>query len=157
MNHLNTSSRIYIAWLFVVCTAISMNAQISNERVLKKYVIKDTLEKKHAELILYENGTFLNFGLVNNKQERDWYIWFTYGNYLYLSGKLFLKSANETYDHDQKMLADIKHHYIYRPDYTFIKNYYEYVKEYYKDFPLTVSGENLIDETKEIIYIEKKQ
>lgn len=156
MSHLKISRKIHITFLFIIYSALCINAQISNEGVLKKYIIKDTLEEKHAELILYTNGTFLNFGLVNNKQERDWYIWFTYGNYLSVSDKLILKSANETYDMDQKMLANIKHHYIYREDYTFIKNYYEYVKEYYKDFPLMVSGNTLVDDTKEIIYIEKK-
>lgn len=146
----------------IICIGILLpinncNAQINRTGIAKKYTIKDTTDEKHAELILYQNGTFLNFGLVNNKKEKDWYIWFTSGVYLSSSDKLLLKSSPDSYENDQKTLKNIKDYYIWHHDHAFISNYYEYIKESLKDYPLIYSSNLLVDTEKQIEYVEYRQ
>jgi hypothetical protein len=156
MNKFDSLAKNLIILLFIIGYVISVNAQISNDGVFKKYIIKDTLESKHAVLILYSNGFFLNFGLADNKLEKGQHIWFTRGNYLIVPSKIFLRSITETLETDEKTLNSIKKYYDDCKDHAFVTTYHDYQKENYKDFSLQISDDCLIDELRKIIYVEKK-
>lgn len=144
---------IIVSILFLL--SICCHAQISKEGVVKKYQFKDTIGKNDAVLVLYADETFVNFGIVCNEQEKEWYVWLTSGNYLALPGKILLKSTLEI-NQMNPLLNNIKNYYKYRADHALIANGYEYQLETYKDLPMMVDNEKLKDLSKKIEYKEVK-
>lgn len=154
MNNSKPHKKI-IFTIFLLIVSFWSFSQISKENVLKKYILRDSITKNDAVLVLYTNGTFINFGLVCNDQEKEWYIWLTSGNYLSLPYKILLKSTLEV-DKMNPLLQSIKNHYKYRKDHVLIANDYEFQLETYKDYNLVLSNDKLTDNSKKIVYIETK-
>lgn len=137
--------------ILFILTNLYCFSQISKENVFKKYVLNDSTSKNDAVLVLYNNGTFINFGIVCNDKDKEWYIWLTSGNYLSLPEKILLKSTLEV-DKMNPVLQTIKNHYKYRKDHVLIASDYESQLETYKDLPLTFDKEKLVDSSKKIEY-----
>jgi hypothetical protein len=151
MNKFSLICSVAIIFIFF---DINVYGQISNEGILKKYVIKDSTDLNDAVLILYKNGTFINFGLVNNKKEREWYLWFASGVYTMLPDKVILTSEPETNDYG-KLVSSIKRYYILRPDHMLIETSYEQQRDSYVNYPLLTSKDGLYDAKREFMYFEK--
>lgn len=145
--------QIYL-FLLLVLNIFSFS-QISKEEVFKKYTLIDSISKNDAILVLYKNGTFINFGLICNEKEKEWYIWLTSGNYLTLPDKFILNSTLEV-DKMNPLLNNIKNHYKYRSDHALIVNGFEYQLETYKDLSLIMNNDKLKDFSKKIEYIGVK-
>jgi hypothetical protein len=148
-------SIIKLPLTFILCTNIhlSIHGQIDEVNVQKKYVTKDTSNKNDAVLILYNNGTFINFGLTKTEIQKDLSIWFTLGSFLYYEDKVLFKS-NPDESNSELILDKIKKYYNLHKDYYLIKNSHKYKREVYKDYPFKVKNDNLIDERKKIEYVE---
>jgi hypothetical protein len=148
-------SIIKISLTFILCTTIHLciQGQIDEVNVQKKYVIKDSLNRNDAVLILYTNGTFINFGLSKTETQKDLSIWYTVGSFLYYEDKVLFKS-NPDEINSELILNKIKNYYNLHKDYYLIKNSHRYKREVYKDYPFTVKNNNLLDERKKIEYVE---
>lgn len=148
-------SIIKLSLTFILCTTIhlSVQGQIDEVNVQKKYVIKDTSNKNDAVLILYTNGTFINFGLTKTEIQKDLSIWFTVGSFLYYEDKVLFKS-NPDESNSALILNKIKDYYNLHNNHYLIKNSHRYKREVYKDYPFMIKNNNLLDERKKIEYVE---
>lgn len=133
-----------------------VQAQSAKPELIGKYINIDTLsENKDDVLILFKDNTFLNYGIFNNKEEKENYIWYTSGKWIATETKLLFKSIDPVPNSDQ-LIKSIKNSYRKRLDHLLIENYYEFVKLNYVDHPFTKKEGKLIDESKKISYIELK-
>lgn len=143
--------RLIIIALLLLVIAFKSPAQ---GRVFKRFVIKDTTGiNKDAVLILYDNQSFINFGIINNKAENDAYVWYAAGKWNMTDSSLSLNPQYDLFD-TEFLKKDIKAYYKKRSDYRLIESYYEFVKEFYKERRLQLLNVDLTDRKKLINYTE---
>lgn len=144
----------YTLLALLITPFIGANAQKIHDNVYKKYILKDTtLINKDCVLLLYNDQTFLNFGLVNNKAENDAYVWYAAGKWNKSDSTIVF---NPSYDkiEIETLKKEIKQYYKKRSDYRLIESYYEFVKEFYKERRFRLNNIELEDPKKLIKYIE---
>lgn len=143
---------VYI--LTIILFNLNTTAQINKSDVIKHFILIDsTLHNKDVHLLLFKDNTFLNYGIYDNKQENDTYVWYANGHYLMENGKILLESSKNDKS-QEKVIKDIKHAYKWRKDHVLIESYLEFVIEKYKEYSLVIIKNKLYDEKKKYEYIE---
>ena len=110
---------------------------------------------KEAVLILYNDNTFVNYGIYANDMEKDWYVWYTTGRCLNVADKILFKS-NDTIRDAGTLIKAIKDSYLTLKEHILISTEYEFVELRYKDLQMFREDSLIIDGTKKITYLEKR-
>lgn len=143
---------VYI--LTIILINLNATAQINKSDVIKHFILIDsTLHNKDVHLLLFRDNTFLNYGIYDNKQENDNYVWYANGHYLMENGKILLESSKNDKKQEQ-FIKDIKYAYKWRKDHVLIESYLEFVVEKYREYSLVIIKNKLYDEKKRYEYIE---
>jgi len=134
----------------------SVLAQVVDKDVYKTYILKDTLSiYKTGAILLFTDSTFLNVGVVHDKEKLDVYLWYQTGNWKG-SAQNIVFVANEKAMREDEMKKLIKQFYRKHRDHHLINTYYEYVHEKYRIGRMTISGETILDNDRQINYITIK-
>lgn len=143
---------VYI--LTIILFNLNATGQINKSDVIKHFILLDsTLYNKDVHLLLFKDNTFLNYGIYDNKQENDNYVWYANGHYLMENGKILLESSKNDKKQEQ-FIKDIKYAYKWRKDHVLIESYLEFVVEKYREYSLVIIKNKLYDEKKRYEYIE---
>ncbi|WP_317898008.1 hypothetical protein [Aurantibacillus circumpalustris] len=131
-------------------------AQTSESVIFKEFVLKDSSSiYKSAVILVYNDGTFLNYGIVDNKQEQDVYVWYKSGSWKSTdNGIIFSRSTSSKKAEELKQV--VKREYRSHPDRVLIQGYYEFVHEKYEEGSLLIRDSEIVDQSKKIDYVEIK-
>ncbi len=162
--HKNTCMK----WLALINTKVTMvfmvlftglsgfSQDYNNKEIYKKYAQEDTTGiNRSAILVLYTDKTYLNFGIMNDRENMEMYVWYAYGDWTQKDSEILCKTHYTTVSQD-KTIANIKFQYRFRPDYRLIDTYFEFAAERYTDYAMLLIKNKVVDLTKKIEYIESQ-
>ncbi|PBQ33767.1 hypothetical protein CNR22_18925 [Sphingobacteriaceae bacterium] len=150
-NFLYKKQTLLICVLYLLSTG-AIHTQTQEKAIYKKFALRDSLSAhKSAELIFYADGSFLNFGIYDNKIEKDLYVWYKAGSWILKDNQLLCVADDKRIKEDE-LKKLVKFHYRRHPDRVLITSYYEFVHESYTSGTLSVSDQNASDAEKKISY-----
>ncbi|MGZ3902115.1 MAG: hypothetical protein ACXVC6_00360 [Bacteroidia bacterium] len=138
----------------LILLSINLMAQVDapSLKVSKKYVMeKPAGPQRDLVLLLYNDSTFLSFGIYDNRAAFDTYVWFGSGTFETQNGTLILNSTNQE-QRREKIIKEIKELYRTHRDYKLINTYYEFTGEIYMDSKFEIKEESIYDIKRNFVY-----
>lgn len=149
----NSISKIILTVSFSL-TTLGVYPQ-SSKYVFKKYIQADSSAiHSAATLILYADSSFINFGILNDKENFDNYIWYTVGTWEINKEEQIICNSHFEKNSREQCIAFIKENYKKHRDHRMIENYYEFVEERFENLAFPALKNKVLDMSKKFVYAE---